>query len=208
MRECIEIELKLTLTPEQVASVWMLPAVRAIAQSDPHIIHLTTTYFDTPEQELRHHGVTLRIREKNRQYLQTWKTAGTAINGLYQRHEWDYSVPDLNPDYSQLSNIHLQQWLNENNIPSRIIPLFQTIFQRTKGNLFCEDGSVVELAVDVGIIKTYNNEKTDAICEVELELKMGQIQNLDTIANYLCTELGICRRNITKAEAGYRLVGS
>src|SRR5690606_34950760 len=79
-----EIELKLELTPEAagtlLAADLSFGAVTTVRQR--------SIYFDTPAQDLRAAGFSLRIRERGAQRIQTVKAADSGAAGLFARPEW------------------------------------------------------------------------------------------------------------------------
>src|SRR5262249_15833297 len=67
---------------------------------------LVSVYFDTADQTLRHHGVSLRVRraEKNK-YMQTIKSADPRKHGLFDRGEWEHPVKGPAPDLAAANGV-------------------------------------------------------------------------------------------------------
>ena len=69
-----EIELKLRVAPEDVAVLKNHPSF-ASALHDPTHEQLDSVYFDSDDQALRNHGLTLRVRHIGDKRVQTIKTS-------------------------------------------------------------------------------------------------------------------------------------
>ncbi|MET0723234.1 MAG: CYTH domain-containing protein, partial [Tardiphaga sp.] len=69
-----EIELKLRVTPEDIAVLKNHPSF-AIALHDPTYEQLDSVYFDSDDRALRDHGLTLRVRHIGDKRVQTIKTS-------------------------------------------------------------------------------------------------------------------------------------
>ena len=172
-----EIELKLALpgadprtVGEQMAQLPLLADLAPVQQK------LRNIYFDTPAQDLRQQRAALRLRSLRQgsgktRWLQTLKTAGTATAGLSQRGEWEAAVHE-----GQLDPVALQgtpwptldqdgQWL------AQLAPCFETESTRTLRLFTADDGSRIEVVLDVGSVRA--GDQRAALCEVELELLKG-----------------------------------
>src|SRR5215469_1976986 len=86
----IEREIKLALPRDQVDAALRLFETRAGAPG--RAIRLENIYFDTPALTLARAKSALRLRRTPEGWLQTFKTAGVAQNGLHARHEWEMPV--------------------------------------------------------------------------------------------------------------------
>ena len=85
-----EIKLALPASQVQAATRWFV----ARAGNDGQAIKLVNIYFDTPQLTLASSKSALRLRQTPDGWLQTFKTVGTATNGLHSRHEWELPVAD------------------------------------------------------------------------------------------------------------------
>jgi inorganic triphosphatase YgiF len=81
--------------------------------------------------------------------------------------------------------------------------VYETHFQRTAWNLRMPDGSRIEMALDVGEIVA--GDKSEALCEVELELKSGTVDALYALAHTLASRVLLIPFDASKAERGARL---
>ncbi len=190
-----EIELKLRITTQDIEKFKKHPLFQDVM---PQIIHLQATYFDTPDQRLKKSKVALRIREENGVLIQAIKTAGQSSGGLHQRKEWEFQVQHNTPDLMQLPDEVKDLFQNQT-----LEAVFTTDFKRTLWLIKGEENSVVEICLDEGnICCGYLNEP---ICEIELELKRGDIANIYEIASKLQTFVSLIPENKSKAARGYQL---
>src|SRR5471030_2570346 len=83
-----EIELKLAVSPADVAALKVHPTFAELLSSPVRTEDLTSVYFDTDQRDLRERGVTLRVRRKGDQFIQTIKSTASAGSTL-ERDEWE-----------------------------------------------------------------------------------------------------------------------
>ncbi|EAT11438.1 CYTH domain-containing protein [Bermanella marisrubri] len=193
-----EVELKLTLP--QVAVEALLDAL-----GEPHsVTPLHNQYFDTPDLQLNQAHAALRIRKTPTGYVQTLKNKGVAIAGLHQRGEWEYQISEPKLEWSLFSDVPL-----DNNLKEQVSALFSTDFDRCLWNIQ-HDQSEIEVVLDQGLITAIDDETEHsiALCEVELELKSGDVNALFTFAQSLCQKHPLVPCDINKAERGYALINS
>ncbi|MFC5429003.1 CYTH domain-containing protein [Paraburkholderia denitrificans] len=206
----IEREIKLALPRDAVDAALRLFASRAGTAG--RAVRLENIYFDTPALTLARAKSALRLRRTPDGWLQTFKTAGVAQNGLHARHEWEMPVAG-----EALETARLLRECDDAGVAdvataladaaSELIALFRTDFTRTLWMLAVDDAQI-EAAVDQGEITANVNGETrrTPICEIELELKAGDEAALHKLAAQLTAELpGLSPENISKAQRGYRL---
>lgn len=198
----VEIELKLQIAKEDIAQLYS-HALLANLFSQKREEHLTSTYFDTLEHDLKNHGYALRIRQCGNQLLQTVKSTGEILNDLHQRQEWEQSVTSTYPNLVSLVDDDLRTQLMAIIGEKKLVPLFQTEFLRRSWQLELSDKTKVELALDQGEIIAGNLK--EPISEIELELKEGSPAKLNEIANDLKRVIPLKVEYLSKAERGYRL---
>lgn len=156
-------------------------------------------YYDTADGYFARHKMGLRVREENGQFTLTLKTDGKVIGGLHIRPEYNVSLISAQPDLSQL------QQLGDVILPDdlHLQPIFSTNFERRLWVVECGNSTEIEIALDQGEIQA--NGKTEPICEVEFELKSGQLEDLLTFVSALSLTDGIRLSSLSKAQRGYRL---
>jgi len=190
-----EIELKLRIATQDIDAFKKHPLFQEMI---PQIIHLQATYFDTPDQILRQNKVALRIREENGVLIQAIKTAGQSSGGLHQRREWEFEVAYNSPDLTQLPNEVKNLFQNQT-----LEPVFNTNFKRTLWLIEGEENSLIEICLDEGNI--HCGHLNEPICEIELELKRGDVANIYEIASKFQSAVSLIPENKSKAARGYQL---
>ena len=200
----VEIELKLTLPPQQVAAFLKRMARR---RSVPVQQDLVTRYFDTPDFALSAQGVALRVRRVGRRWLQTLKTEGERQGGLSRRAEYEMPVSRGTPDWGRFPAEALE-WVPEA-LRAQLIPVFETRFHRTAWLIKGREGAQIEVALDVGEVRALKGinagERSQPICEIELELKSGQPDALFALALEWAGQFDCLPFDVSKAERGVRL---
>ncbi|HEY9147138.1 MAG TPA: CHAD domain-containing protein [Thiobacillus sp.] len=194
----MEIELKLALPPQQAAAFLKRMARR---RSVPAQLTLLTRYFDTPDFALSAQGVALRVRRVGRRWLQTLKTEGERQGGLSRRVEFEMPVRRGVPDWNRFppeALAYVPDALREH-----VVPVFETRFHRTAWLLKGKGGAQIEVALDVGAVVA--GERSQPICEIELELKSGQPDALFALALEWAAAFDCLPFDISKAERGVRL---
>lgn len=198
----IETELKLRISPEHLARLKRHSLLKTHALTRPVTHRLYNIYYDTPKLELHGSAMALRLRRSGQHWLQTLKGGGSVKAGLHQRSEWEIPVsgPALEFSSAQTAewNEHLPQKLR-----NKLQPVFVTDFFRTS-RMVSWQGAQIELCVDQGEVST--EQHSIPICELELELKSGQPQQLFELALALLEIVPFELEVVSKAEQGYRLL--
>jgi len=194
----MEIELKLRLPPSAI------DALRA----DPLLARFRTTrkrldniYFDTPARALAQARIGLRLRKDGRRWLQTVKSGGTAQAGLHQRQEIEFAVSGKALEMAPLAGTEFESVLGP--VWKQLAPQFRTLFSRDIWRLTGPTGAQIEVAIDQGEIIA--GKSREAICELELELKSGAVDDLFDIALALADRHPLLLDNRSKAERGNAL---
>ncbi|MGC2039703.1 CYTH domain-containing protein [Paraburkholderia caledonica] len=203
----MEREIKLLLPAARVkaAGQWFV----ARTGNEGRAIKLSNIYFDTPQLTLAASKSALRLRHTPDGWLQTFKTVGSAANGLHSRHEWEMPVAgealEIDALLRECDEPAAAQALRE--AAPQLIELFRTDFTRTLWQVSV-DGSEVEAAIDQGnVLAEVNGELRRApISEIELELKSGDEAALHALSSELGKRIaGLAPENISKAQRGYQL---
>src|SRR5512143_3090773 len=194
----MEIELKLALPPQQAAAFLKRMARR---RSVPVQQDLVTRYFDTPDFVLSAQGVALRVRRVGRRWLQTLKTEGERQGGLSRRVEFEMPVAGGALDWSRFpaeALAYVPESLRE-----QVGPVFETRFHRTAWLLKAKGGAQIEVALGVGAVVV--GERSQPICEIELELKAGQPDALFALALEWAGACDCVPCDVSQAGRGVRL---
>lgn len=198
-----EIELKLRVTPADLARIEALPDLAQGFGGRPAVT-LESVYYDTPDLRLRRRDVTLRVRRQEEGFLQTVKSGRDRQDGLTSRGEWEVPVPGPAPDLAALSGSPARGHLGPLT-EAGLKPLFESRIRRRVCLLDGGgDGDAVEMALDSGEIRTPEGAVLP-VSEVELELKRGEPRVLYELAQRLAREVPVRIETRSKSDRGYLL---
>ncbi len=194
----VEVELKFQLMPESEA------ILRADDIFGPAAlrVHQITTYHDTPDSLLRAAGLTLRIRDENGDFVQNVKSRDAGTGLASSRLEWEWPVTNGAPDVGKLTGVAELAALAEN-IADRLEPVIVTDVWRTRRLLELDNGTEAEASLDIGSI--VSGDKSEPVCEMELELKHGPMAPLYRIAIRLAATTPMWISAQSKAARGWSL---
>ena len=162
---------------------------------------LSNTYYDYPDHFLAKQNMGLRIRQEDQELTLTLKTNGEVIGGLHSRPEYNLPLTEKEtPTNDQLRELYPFEQLPS----STLQPIFSTDFNRTFWLVEFQQ-SKIEVAFDQG--KIIAGESEQPICEIEFELKSGNVQDLFDFVETLPFERDIYFSSASKAKRGY-LLGS
>ena len=194
-----EIELKLEVPPASVPALGRIPSLRALVDH-PDIATEISVYFDTDKHKLRRHGLTLRVRRTGDRRVQTIKAV--ADGKFLERDEWEAEIPSDTPDLSLARGTPLEPLLSRK-LRRRLKPVFETKVRRRSSSLSDETRAVM-LTLDKGRVDT--GERSQPLCEIELELKRGARETLFELAREVVDALPAQLAVASKAERGYALI--
>lgn len=197
-----EIELKLSIAPEQASDLWRTLASR-FPDLKPVTRPLFSAYYDTPDAHLASKGMALRLRREDGRWIQTIKSGGGASGGLHRRIEHDTEVAAQLPSFPAMIEAGIGDVVADRELRESLGVLFTTEFDRSAVLLHPLSGTAIEVALDRGVIAS--GERREAICEIELELKSGDTDALFDLARMIAEELPVRLDNRSKAERGYAL---
>ncbi|QKN80481.1 inorganic triphosphatase [Scandinavium goeteborgense] len=195
-----EIELKFIV--EQAGVETLRTQLNALSAEHVPAGQLLNIYYETADNWLRRHDMGLRIRGHNNRYEMTMKIAGKVVGGLHSRPEYNI---DLDKAELALEKLPAEVW-PEGTLPpelaSQVNPLFSTDFYREKW-LVNHNQSRIELALDLGDVKAGSYQ--EPICELELELLHGQVEDILEVAEQLLSAGVLRQGSLSKAARGYHL---
>jgi triphosphatase len=194
-RAMSELELKFEVTPDDLKRLARHPAFAGKADR----ASLSTTYFDTPANDLRAAGLSLRVRRKAGQYVQTMKRTRAGV--IFDRDEWESPTAHKTPDTALLAQTPAAGVLEEH--AEQLAPRFTTRIRRD-ARLYRLAGALVELSIDKGDI--VGEGRSEPMLELELELKDGEPGALYALAEDLAELAPIRLAFDSKSERGYRLI--
>jgi triphosphatase len=192
-----EVELKLLL-PAGSASLLSHPR---LSGAKPARQQLHTVYFDTLDFDLAMRGVALRVRRAGRRWIQTLKTEAASSGGLSARVELEAPVPGPAIEFERFP-AEVGDYVPDS-LRDKLCPVYETRFTRRSWQLTGIWGSQIEAALDEGEIRA--GDQTEAIRELELELKSGRPDALFALALELGGSVPLWPFDRSKAERGARL---
>jgi len=189
-----EIELKLELSPSDADRI----VASKLFGETAKVAEQVSTYFDTTGKEVAKAGFSLRIRRTGDTRIQTIKADGASATGLFARTEWERSVDGDVPilDYATPLPTVLGAKAAD------IAPRFLVIVERRKW-IVMEDDTTIEVVLDRGEVSA--GGEREPICEIELELKLGDPAALFGFARKIDAIVPVRLGVVTKSERGYRL---
>ena len=199
----METELKLLLAPQDLRRLRRDARVKALQQGRASTRRIRSVYFDTPQHALLHAGLVLRLRSDGGRWLQTVKTEGRASAGLHVREEWEWPLPGEALDFGLLATIPDARPFRSPRLRAALRPAFSTEFERTSLRLGFADGSIAELCLDSGSIRS--GRHASSISEIEMELHAGNPACLYELAQQLIEHVPLRLGHASKAERGYAL---
>src|SRR3984893_7416306 len=194
-----EVELKLELAPASLPALKKVPLLRSPKSPPTHTTEISV-YFDTDKRKLRKNGLMLRVRRIGKRHVQTIKAAGNSAP--FERDEWEAEIAGEEPDLSLASGTALEPLVNDK-LRRQLKPLFETRVRRTVYPV--ADGKrAIALTIDRGTIDT--GSRSAPLCEVELELERGTIEELFDVARELTRAVPAHLAVKSKSERGYELI--
>lgn len=205
-----EIALDLGHTCPNEAFTWLsqLPNCSYVRTTQ-----LLNIYFDTANHDLKQAKAALRLRFDTQAncWLQTLKTAGQQRNGMSARQEWEVVLPASETDVPawqlELFSPDAQAYLAP--IAPAMRPLFHTDFKRDIFD-YRQGDNHYEWAIDRGEIRSAQDEHPARISiqDLEIELKQGNLDSMQTLAEHARTALNAQPQTLSKAARGYGLFSS
>lgn len=184
-----EIELKFLCEPGDLAAV-----LAAAPVGETYEKTLVSTYFDTPQGDLRQARISLRIREGGAKRVQTLKRGDGFAR---EEHEKPIEGEGLDLTLTALKDA----------LPAAkratLAPIF-TVRVVRRQRTFEYGGATIEMAVDEGEVQA--GERTRRISEVELELKAGDCDPMFDLARELSKTAPLYLSFDGKASQGQGLI--
>ncbi|QHB17635.1 inorganic triphosphatase [Mannheimia pernigra] len=196
-----EIELKIMLNKSNIPFIknW-LNSLERFELIEHKSQLLANCYYDTPEQFFASEQMGLRVRAYNHQFEMTLKTQGEIVGGLHIRPEYNLALSKNDPDFLALVKKFNLPFDNAKQIADSLQVMFSTDFIREIW-LYKVGESEVEVALDQGLIKNQYGE--EAICELEFEIKQGNLSDLLLLVDTMPQIDGMWLSGLSKAQRGY-----
>lgn len=217
----IENELKLIptrgITQQQIIEALKQKGIKV--KEEGKVIHQEDTYFDDEKGTLEKSGGSFRIRRKGNKTQVTCKIPIKSDTEYKQRQELQINVPE---EYVHNLDLETAIMLIKQNFPEIILPenmrqVVTVINDRSKTDLVCPDGTILEMAFDTLQGRDENRNMYQIRPEIEFETLTGEPENLtvvfetiskefpgqtirNTLSKYARTKNEIKNRKITLGE--------
>jgi triphosphatase len=195
-----ETELKLLASAASFQRLRAAPLLAVGAREAFHDLQLTSIYFDTGEQLLHRHGLSLRVRSSGDDHIQTVKFV-PKDGDLLARNEWEVPVESMAPDIARLRDQGISP-LFDTLAEDALVPIFKTQVKRSFSTIEWH-GAAIEVAFDEGAIQA--GGKQAPISEIELELKSGCIAVLFELGLRLMDLAPLRLGVLSKYQRGFAL---
>ncbi|RYZ09622.1 MAG: CYTH and CHAD domain-containing protein [Comamonadaceae bacterium] len=205
----MEVEFKFQVPEDRLDAI-----TAALGSGDAERIRMEARYFDTGSGSLAKAGLALRLRREGGRWVQTIKGQGSGPLGrLEDNVSLDHSgeaepVPDPGLHKGTEVGKLLAAALKEGE--AELVERFRTDISRLRRR--DELGrSLVEIALDHGEVLVRHDPpagpSTSPVCELELELVRGSMEDLVTLSKEWVAAYGLFVSDLSKAGRGARLTG-
>ena len=168
---------------------------------------LANAYYDTKDLILKNLNMGVRVRSVDDKFHeQTAKCSGIVIGGLHKRVEYNVPVETPVPDLKKFPTVMWKDQdveLLQHNIEKK----FETNFKRKLWHIKQNDQLIAEICFDQGVVET--KDQKEAINEIEIEVKKGNVDNIIDIAKKIIDydQIKMHLDSRSKAYRGYELAG-
>lgn len=216
----MEIEFKFCIPAGRLKAV-----ETALKRGAVERTRLQARYFDTADLRLAADGMVLRLRKEGPRWVQTVKATGD--NALHRlEHNVDLgtagAAPQIDPLRHQGTPVgeRLARLLGHGGeggegdaAPAPLVERQSTDIVRLTRDVRVTGpgGAVVEMALDVGKVVAFAGtpeQRESPVCELELELKSGDVRGLVSLARRWSQQHGLWFSTVSKAERGARLLAA
>lgn len=191
----IETEIKLLTTPARLRAL----AALAELQGDARTRTLDTVYFDTADHRLAREHLSLRVRCVDAHCQQTFKAP---LGGPFARYEANVVIGDHNLALGAFGAA-IRAQLDRVTGAAPLLPQFSVRVSREDRQIN-RPRAVIEAAFDRGMISA--GDRSEPICELELELKSGNPAALYELALSLPLGDDLRWSLCSKSERGFALL--
>lgn len=195
-----EIEMKLSVPNEEILNkVLVDPELTQYMKDDYELRHMRSTYYDTADGILNQRRWTLRLRDEGGNLVAAFKTANASDGaGFFTRNEWQCNAETIEDAIPMLIEQGAPSELAGLLKGKTLLPTCGAEFDRKAAYLFMDDGVRVEIAGDLGYL--FGGDKTEPICELELELLYGDAGSLPPLCSQLLGDYGLQEEKRSKYQ--------
>ena len=196
-----ELEYKLAVPDTRVLEAILFDKeIAAVRQGGYALYDMATIYYDTEDRALSERKWTLRLRQENYDLIATVKTPAGEDHA---RGEWSCPAQSIEEAIEKLIVCGAPKELLVLTAKG-VKPLCLARFSRRAAQVKFADGTVCELAGDVGMVCA--GQKEAPICEIEVELKQGDAETAKAFADELCERFGLKEEPLSKFQRAAALV--
>lgn len=208
----METEIKLRMSNENdLLAILEHPLVSRLLMPDSRReTELANVYYDTASRNLTANRMTLRLRKEGDLRSVTLKTGNVALDGLHQRFEWTASFPDDRDDNLRdgLDTGWFKREATSIGDPDAQLQAALKLLKNQPLDVVCESrinrvtldigygDSLMELALDRG--ELIAGELTETVCELEIELKEGDVRDLIELGQDMQAQLAAVPEPLSK----------
>ncbi|MCF0151042.1 MAG: CYTH domain-containing protein [Firmicutes bacterium] len=205
----MESELKYAIPSKETAdTIWDdMFLSRYSDNSSAEVVVMKAIYFDTEDHALSRNDVAFRVRSEGELSFATLKWGGQTVNGLHERGEINIPVSGeeifIQPPVDLFKESEAGQRLIRLIGDKPLYNLLETRFLRRRLKLHYKN-SIFELAVDTGSVIT--DRGNAPVCELEIELYLGNMEDLKGIGAIISRQYGLQPENTSKLARGLSLL--
>ncbi|WP_181707195.1 CHAD domain-containing protein [Chthonobacter rhizosphaerae] len=203
MTSTVEAELKFQLTRADLARLSAGTGIEDLVVGTTEVADLVTTYWDTPDGDLKAAKISLRVRRRNGAFEQTVKAGGEPGLALSSRTECSVDIDTDTPDVALIPDPEVRALVAGRLNGAPLEPAFSIEVRRTSRILVTRAGDEIEYVLDDGAAVS-GADRAD-ILEAEFELKSGDPRSLFAVAKQALAGVPIRFSRDTKADRGFRL---
>ncbi len=205
----METELKYSIPDRETAdAIWEEAFLSPYTDnSTAEKVVMKAVYFDTEDRVLSKNNVAVRVRAEGDISFATLKWGGKAENGLHERGEINVPVSGeeifIQPPVDMFKESEDGRRLMDLVGGRPFVNLLETRFLRRRMKVHYGE-STIEMAVDTGNIIT---DAGDApILELELELYLGETEDLTALGAMILEKYGLQPENTSKLARGLAML--
>ncbi|MBR0139060.1 MAG: CYTH domain-containing protein [Firmicutes bacterium] len=205
----METELKYSIPDRETAdAVWDGAFMSPYADnSTAEKVVMKAVYFDTEDRVLSKNNVAVRVRAEGDISFATLKWGGKSENGLHERGEINVPVQGeeifIQPPVDMFRESEDGRRLMELVGDRSFVNLLETRFLRRRMKLRYGE-STMEMALDTGSIIT--DAGAAPILELELELYLGEVEDLLALGSLIKEKYGLEPENSSKLARGLAML--
>lgn len=194
---------------KQAEEIWEDPELLSVCDLESReTVLMKAIYFDTEDRILSAHDMAFRVRMEGSRLVASLKWNGSVVDGCHKREEINVPVADetyfINPPADLFRESEQGKVLLGLVGDKPLFSLMENRFLRRRMRADVED-AICEIAVDTGEIITDGGSVP--ICELEIELYSGEMEEIKNIGRTLEEKYGLQPEEKTKYARGLAAAG-